>query len=484
MKKKQILAMGMSAALLCAGSALAADAEKAPTAPVKVESEKAATGTEAAEVQMGVRIGAMVSVISVQKEADGYKSMLVKTEKDEEIQLNLDEKTLVVNNETGVPSAIDEIKAGDKVFVYYSPAMTRSLPPQSACELILVNVGNKTPASLHEVGTVNREEYGKSAITTAAGDMIVRVDGKTTMTALKTKNVVTNEELTEGTRFLAWYDVVAMSYPGQAYTAKLVVLPTMAAEQPDTAPETEKEPAIVLEAGKNEASDKEKAESVKEKLNPAEKVEETKPEETKPEETKPEETKPEETKPEETKPEETKPEETKPEETKPEETKPEETKPEETKPEETKPEETKPEETKPEEAKPEETKPTEATELTVVAGGKTLATKASVKDGKAIIAVREVAETLGFKVDYVQKDGKEYVTLKNDTRTMTLEIGVDSYVSAPSKEDVVGMAAPVNYGVAPYIVEGRTYAAAQLFEAMMGFDVAVKGDTVTISAKK
>lgn len=434
MKKKQILAMGMSAALLCAGSALAADAEKAPTAPVKVESEKAATGTEAAEVQMGVRIGAMVSVTSVQKEADGYKSMLVKTEKDEEIQLNLDEKTLVVNNETGVPSAIDEIKAGDKVFVYYSPAMTRSLPPQSACELILVNVGDKTPASLHEVGTVNREEYGKSAITTAAGDMIVRVDGKTTMTALKTKNVVTNEELTEGTRFLAWYDVVAMSYPGQAYTAKLVVLPTMAAEQPDTAPETEKEPAIVLEAGKNEASDKEKAESVKEKLNPAEKVEETKPEETKPEETKPE--------------------------------------------------ETKPEETKPEETKPEETKPTEATELTVVAGGKTLATKASVKDGKAIIAVREVAETLGFKVDYVQKDGKEYVTLKNDTRTMTLEIGVDSYVSAPSKEDMVGMAAPVNYGVAPYIVEGRTYAAAQLFEAMMGFDVAVKGDTVTISAKK
>ena len=459
MKKKQILAMGMSAALLCAGSALAADAEKAPTAPVKVESEKAATGTEAAEVQMGVRIGAMVSVTSVQKEADGYKSMLVKTEKDEEIQLNLDEKTLVVNNETGVPSAIDEIKAGDKVFVYYSPAMTRSLPPQSACELILVNVGDKTPASLHEVGTVNREEYGKSAITTAAGDMIIRVDGKTTMTALKTKNVVTNEELTEGTRFLAWYDVVAMSYPGQAYTAKLVVLPTMAAEQPDTAPETEKEPAIVLEAGKNEASDKEKAESVKEKLNPAEKVEETKPEETKPEETKPEETKPEETKPEETKPEETKPEETKP-------------------------EETKPEETKPEETKPEETKPTEATELTVVAGGKTLATKASVKDGKAIIAVREVAETLGFKVDYVQKDGKEYVTLKNDTRTMTLEIGVDSYVSAPSKEDMVGMAAPVNYGVAPYIVEGRTYAAAQLFEAMMGFDVAVKGDTVTISAKK
>ncbi|MDO4669627.1 MAG: hypothetical protein Q4A63_07395, partial [Butyricicoccus pullicaecorum] len=239
MKKKQILAMGMSAALLCAGSALAADAEKVPATPVKTDSEKVVTGTETPEVQMNMRIGAMVSVTSVQKEADNYKFMLVKTEKGEEIQLNLDEKTLVVNNETGVPAAMDEIKAGDKVFVYYSPAMTRSLPPQSACDLILVNVGDKTPASLHEVGTVNREEYGKTAITTAAGDMIIRVDGKTAMSALKTKDTVTAESLTAGTRFLAWYDVVAMSYPGQAYTEKLVVLPTVAAEQEGAVPETE-----------------------------------------------------------------------------------------------------------------------------------------------------------------------------------------------------------------------------------------------------
>lgn len=396
MKKKQILAMGMSAALLCAGSAFAADAEKVPATPVKTESEKAVTGTEATEVQMDVRIGAMVSVTSVQKEADDYKFMLVKTEKGEEIQLNLDQKTLVVNNETGVPAAMDEIKAGDKVFVYYSPVMTRSLPPQSACELILVNVGDKTPASLHEVGTVNREEYGKTAITTAAGDMIIRVDGKTAMSALKTKDIVTAESLTAGTRFLAWYDVVAMSYPGQAYTEKLVVLPTVAAEPEGVAPEAKEEPTNAAEAAETETP--------MEELKPA--------------------------------------------------------------------------------AKPEETKPAEATELTVIAGDKTLATKASVKDGKAVIAVREVAEALGFDVDYVQKDGKEYVTIKNDTRTMTLEIGVDSYVSVPSKEGMVGMATPEKYGVAPYIVEDRTYAAAELFEAMMGFDVEVKDDTVTISVKK
>lgn len=387
MKKKQILAVGMTAAMLCAGSALAADAEKAPVKPVTlVKSEGAVTGADTAEAQLAVRMGAMVSVTSVQKEAEAYKFMLVKTEDGQEIQLNLDAQTLVVNNETGVPAALEEIKVGDKVFVYYSPAMTRSLPPQSACELILVNVGEKTPASLHEVGTVKKDAAGKSAITTAAGDMIISVDGKSAISDLKTKNVVTVDSLTEGTRFLAWYDVVAMSYPGQAYTEKLVVLPALP-----------KEDAMQT-------------------LTPATPVENT--------------------------------------------------------------------EAKPaEEQKPEE-KPAEESECTVVANGKELTTKATVKDGKAIIAVREVAEALDCKVDYEQKDGKEYVTIQNDTRKMTLEIGQDLYASTPSKEGMVGTAAPSKYGIAPYIVEGRTYAAVDLFEALIGFDVEVKDGTVTITAKK
>lgn len=462
MKKKQILAMGMSAALLCAGSVLAADAEKTPVEPVKAEGEKVVTGTDAtkaSEVQMNVRMGAMVSVTSVQKEADAYKSMLVKTEKGEEIQLNLDAMTLVVNNETGVPAAMDEIKAGDKVFVYYSPAMTRSLPPQSACELILVNVGDKTPASLHEVGTVNREEYGKSAITTAAGDMVVRVDGKTAMTALKTKNIVTAEDLTEGTRFLAWYDMVAMSYPGQAYTEKLVVLPTVVQPELIVTPEAAKEQAEAAKKAEETKAEVAKTETAMEELKPAEKTEKPKAEEAKAEAAKTEtamKLEPAE--------------------------KTEEPKAEETKTE-TAMEELKPAE-KVEEPKAEETKPVEATELTVVAGDKTLATKASMKDGKAVIAVREVAEAMGFQVDYAQKDGKEYVTIQNDMRKMTLEIGADSYVSVPAKEGMVGMAAPAKYGVAPYIVEDRTYAAAELFEAMIGFDVEVKDATVTITAKK
>lgn len=398
MKKNRILAMGLSAALLCAGSAFAAEMAK-----VEVEPAAAAdlenVGVTTAEAQL-VRMGEMATVKAVQTE-DKMQSVLVKTEK-EEIQLNVDEQTFVVNNETGVPASLADLKAGDKVFVYYSLAMTRSLPPQAACELILVHVGDKTPAALHEVGTVTKEEDGKYAITTSAGDMIIRTDDKTAISDVKTKNILKADDLTKGTRFLAWYDMVAMSYPGQAYTEKLVVLP--AAPAADQTSDVSELSVISKETTQ-------KTEQKLEDLTPV------KPDE------------------------------------------------------------------KPEEQKPTE-KPTEGAELTVVANGKTLAGKASMKDGKAVIAVRETAEALGCKVSYAQEDGKEFVTIENETRKMTLEIGKDLYISAAVKEGVVGMTAPATYGVAPYIVDGKTYAPADLFEALVGFDTAVKDGTVTISDKK
>ncbi len=421
MKKKQILAMGLSAALLCAGSAFAAEAETAKVENTKPVDEKTSEATETQEAQLNVRMGEMVSVTSIQENSGVDDFMLVKTAEGQEIQLNLGAQTLVVNNETGVPATLKDIKAGDKVFAYYSPAMTRSLPPQSACELILVNVGDKTPASLHEVGTVAKEESGKRAITTLAGDMIIRVDDKTAMSDLKTKNIVTSDDLVEGTRFLAWYDVVAMSYPGQAYTEKLIGLPAL-----PTVEET-----ADAEATNEAVTAKEKTEQKMEELTPAKEAE--KAEEPKAEE---------------------------------------------------KTEQKMEELTPAKEAEKPEDKPAQETELTVSAGGKILASKASVKDGKAVIAVREAAEALGCKVSYEQKDGKEFVTIENDTRKMTLEIGQDLYVSASNKDGVVGMTSPEKYGIAPYIVEDRTYAPADLFKALVGFEVEVKDGTVTISAKK
>lgn len=374
MKKKQILAMGLSAVLACSSVAFAADLAAAETTAPAADNTAATetTTTAVPQVKESFRTGSMATVSKINMDGETVSSILVKTTDEQDIQLNLGADTLIVNNETGAAAALSDIREGDKIYAYYSKAMTRSLPPQSACELILVGVGENTPASLHEVGTVSTNEEGMTEVLTADGSIIIRMDDKTTYAPYKTKNIVTKADLTEGTRFLAWYDIVAMSYPGQAYTQKVVILPAAATEE--TATETQ----ATRETEQTAA---------------------------------------------------------------------------------------------------------ETTELTIVAGGKTLEVKGEMKDGVAVVPVRAVAEALGCTVSYEQKDSKEYVTVENDTRSMTLEIGTDNYVSTTKIEDAVGMTAPAQYGVAPYIVDGTTYAAADLFKALVGFDVVTEAGTVTITAQ-
>lgn len=374
MKKKQILAMGLSAVLACSSVAFAADATAAETTTPVADNTAATetTTTAVPQVKESFRTGSMATVSKINMDGETVSSILVKTTDEQDIQLNLSADTMIVNNETGAAAALADIKEGDKIYAYYSKAMTRSLPPQSACELILVGVGENTPASLHEVGTVSANDQGMTEVLTADGGMIIRMDDKTTYAPYKTKNIVTKADLTEGTRFLAWYDIVAMSYPGQAYTQKVVILPAAATEETATETQATRE------------------------------TEQTAP---------------------------------------------------------------------------------ETTELTIVAGGKTLEVKGEMKDSVAVVPVRAAAEALGCTVSYEQKNGKEYVTVENDTRSMTLEIGTDNYVSTTKIEDAVGMTAPAQYGVAPYIVDGTTYAAADLFKALVGFDVVTEAGTVTITAQ-
>lgn len=380
MKKKQILAMGLSAVLACTSLPAAFAADENPQTPAA--EQPAATDAVAETQTASFRLGSMATVSEVMLETSGvYSYLLVETDDDQQIRLNLSDNTLVVDNETGLPANLTDIQVGDRIFAYYSAAMTRSLPPQSACELILVNVGDNTPASLHEVGSVS-EADGVTSVLTADGSMIVRMDDQTSFSPLATKNIVTVQDLTPGTRFLAWYDIVALSYPGQTYTQKVVILPEISTEE--TAETAETEDAATAEAlPRSEASDAQ----------------------------------------------------------------------------------------------------AETDALTIVADGQILDVTGETREGVAVLPVRAVAEALGCTVSYAQRDGKEYVTVENDTRAMTLEIGTDNYISTSKIEDAVGMTAPAQYGVAPYIVDGTTYAAADLFESLVGFDVTTADGTITIAAQ-
>lgn len=385
MKKNRIFALGMSALMVCTSVTAAWAAEDQNGSPVNdsqtpISTDQAGNAAQSDAAAHSFRLGAKATVKAVREKSGTYPSILIETAEGQEIQLNLQEGTLLVDNETGAMAQLADLKEGDEIFAYYSAVMTRSLPPQSACELILTNVGDKTPASLHEVGTVTKEEDGRTAILNAAGDMIIRVDEKTSFLPYATRNIVTAADLTPGTRFLAWYDIVALSYPGQAYTERVVILPEEAAAPAETEDAAADARAISENSGSGESS---------------------------------------------------------------------------------------------------------VSRLTIVVNGKTLEPAGTLHDNKvAVVPVRAVAEALGCTVSYEQKDGKEYVTVANDARTMTLTVGEDLYVSASSLEGMVGMTAPTTLGAAPVVTEGTTYAPADLFKVLVGFDVTVADDTVTITAQQ
>lgn len=152
-----------------------------------------------------------------------------------EVVLNLGSHTVFMDNKTGAPVSAADLKKGDVVFVYHSAAMTRSLPPQTATYAVLVNVGEAQPAKLHQVETVKKNEDGSVTVLSDNGSILVTIGKDTPISPLYTKNVVTLEDIKEESRIFAWYDVVALSYPGQANAQKVVLLP--AEEKPAETPE-------------------------------------------------------------------------------------------------------------------------------------------------------------------------------------------------------------------------------------------------------
>ena len=159
-----------------------------------------------------------------------------------EIRLNIGADTLFVNHKTGQMVKMADIKVGDRVYVYYDMAMTRSIPPQSRAYMVLVDVKEGTPAKLWTVESFEAEENGDMVVTTDNGGLLLRIPAANWQGGVP--------QMKDGERFLAWYDIVALSYPGQATANKAMLLPANAAAAYDAAADEaqDKLPAVEIPA--------------------------------------------------------------------------------------------------------------------------------------------------------------------------------------------------------------------------------------------
>lgn len=368
--KRTLSALLVSSALLCAAVLPTMAAESADPAQ-----------TDSAAVQEETMSDSELYYGQVQEigrdEAGTITSLLLTSERYGEYVMNISGETVWIDSGERTASDPATLQVGESVYVYHSPVSTRSLPPQSPAFAVVRNVPQDVGAAKYlEVEAVTQNEDGSATITTNNGGLwlTVEVDASVTTYAGEKASLA---DLQVGSHVMAWYDIVLLSYPGQAGTDQLMLLPGAAEERDGEAAETS--------------------------------------------------------------------------------------------------------------APAETTAPAEAlqdgTELSIVLeGDMALPVTGKVENGAAMVPVAAVAQALGYEVTYTPGENGEaaLVTVEDDSFRVNLNIG-DNLIQGVTKiEGAVGMTSPMDYGMAPYIVEpGTTWAPAQLFE-MLGRTVTVDGDALSI----
>lgn len=212
MEKKRMAAL--FAAVLFGMSAIPAGAVNL------IDTDTAATDSaEHAELDLyGVRA-------TVTDRQDG--ELTVSTETAGTVVVHLAEQTIIMDTQTGLPAGAQDIKKGDEVYLYCGEMMALSEPPQVYAKAVLVNLTDEhEPASLLSAEQVKRNADGSLTVQASDGGLTLNIARNASVTPFGMKNKAKLEDIRMGTRFFAWYDTILESYPAQAGTDKVVLLPS------------------------------------------------------------------------------------------------------------------------------------------------------------------------------------------------------------------------------------------------------------------
>lgn len=167
----------------------------------------------------------------------GEDYIICEVDEQQKIQLNIFNDTILIDSELALPIKVSDLKAGDSVFVEYSPNMTKSIPAQSNAKLIVSNIEKGGNVELITANEVKTDENGNVIVTDNANDIIVTISKDAQVKAYMSKDIKTLGDITVGTELLAWYDMATLSLPAQAGTQKVVIVSSNESEVEDNAGE-------------------------------------------------------------------------------------------------------------------------------------------------------------------------------------------------------------------------------------------------------
>jgi hypothetical protein len=231
--------------LLCAGVVATMTVPALADVPAAVtEDEVVTTAVEGVAVETAAEntavLPTLATVLSVEKTDEAVTAITVKTDVYDTLVLLPGETTVCIDTQTGDPASLFDLTEGEEIYAYIGEAATLSEPAQTNVEAVVVNLDEqKAPAHFLTAEEVNANADGSVTVLCDNGGTLVTITAEAPVTAYRTKNIVTLDDIAVGTRFFAWYDVMTMSLPAQAAADQVVVLPAAQVEETAEADVTE-----------------------------------------------------------------------------------------------------------------------------------------------------------------------------------------------------------------------------------------------------
>lgn len=163
------------------------------------------------------------SITNVNAEA---KMITVNLSNGTEIIFNVDGSSVLLSGFDGKALTLGDLKAGMVFRAFHKQIMTASLPPQTYLHtLIASETSNDDFAHVENIKT-SKTENGKTELLNKAGDVLLRLDENTDVRILAESGhaKAKGSDIKPGAKIIAWYQVMAMSYPGQAGPTKVLIL--------------------------------------------------------------------------------------------------------------------------------------------------------------------------------------------------------------------------------------------------------------------
>ncbi|MDY3304239.1 MAG: hypothetical protein SOW78_08190, partial [Clostridia bacterium] len=152
------------------------------------------TVEDATTIKQEVSASANLSAFMTVKEVSS-DTITAETDEKQAVELKIGDETIFINSELAIPFSASELKDGDKIYVEYSPVMTKSLPPQTRAYLIATNVEKGGTVNLMKADTVDKDENGNIAVFDKTQNIVLTILKDASVKPYATKNIIKVEDI-------------------------------------------------------------------------------------------------------------------------------------------------------------------------------------------------------------------------------------------------------------------------------------------------